>query len=680
MSFRTVRPLLAALLTASAVASAQPPAEPAPGAPAAEGLPAAAPARGVVDYRIEARLDPATRLLEGRQVVTWRNLRSRPTQELWFHLYWNAWRNDRSTWMVEDRYRGRSDRGDDAEEEDWGYLVVDSATPQTATRFAAPDDGNPDDRTVWVVTLPEPVAPGESVRVELEWHARVPRTFARTGVRGDYFFVAHWFPKLGVWEEEGWNCHQYHAATEYFSDYGAYDVSLTLPSRFVVGATGRRTERTDHADGTSTHRYRQDDVHAFSWTASPDYLVVEDSFHSPGLPPVAIRLLLQPEHRRQADRHLHATRAALKLYGRWFGPYPYGHLTVVDPAWGSGAGGMEYPTLFTSGTRLFNPSGGGSPEGVTVHEAGHQFWYGLVGNNEFEHAWLDEGLNSYSTGRVMQETYGDSFVVRRFFRPPGLRGSGFLPWIYRDLPQSELIRPRRLDDYRRSARSDLPSRPTYRYFPATAGDITYDKSALWLVTLERHLGWPTMRRLLSAFFERSLYAHPTPEQFFALADEVSGRDLSWFFDQVHYGAAVFDYAVTSVKSAPVGRRGLFEEGQGLAYRDEAGDPEAGPFRSEVLIRRLEDGVFPVEVLLVFEDGSEHRESWDGEYLWKLIEVERPVKLAWAEVDPDHLLVLDVNRANNSRRLEPRARFPAVKWASKWLVWFQDLLHLFGSYV
>lgn len=213
--------------------------------------------------------------------------------------------------------------------------------------------------------------------VDMEWRARVPRTFARTGVRGDSWFVAHWFPKVGVFEPEGWNCHQYHAATEYFSDYGVYDVAITLPPRYVVGATGLEVERRDEPDGRVTHRYRQEDVHAFTWTASPDYLVREKLFEAPGLPAVAMRLLLQPDHSAQDERYFAATAAALELYGRWFGPYPYGHVTIVDPAWGSGAGGMEYPTLFTGGSRLFNPVGGGSPEGVTIHEAGHQFWYGI---------------------------------------------------------------------------------------------------------------------------------------------------------------------------------------------------------------------------------------------------------------------------------------------------------------
>ena len=652
---------------------------------------AQAPARspGNAGYTIDVRLDPATRTLSGSQRLTWTNLGGSATDELWFHLYWNAWRNSRSSWMLEDRLRGRSDRGDRIGRDDWGWIrvgalrLVPAAGPSIdlPTRFEAPDDGNPDDRTVLVAQLPAEVLPGETVIVESEWTARVPRTFARTGFRGDYYFLAHWFPKLGVLEADGWNCHQYHAATEYYSDYGAYDVSMTVPAGWVVGATGRRSARRDNPDGTTTHRYEQQDVHGFTWTTSPDYLVAEQTFEAAGLPPVEMRLLYQPEHRRQVDRHFAATRAALELYGRWYGPYPYGHLTVVDPAWGSGAGGMEYPTLFTCGTRLLNPLGGGSPESVTIHEAGHQFWYGLVGNNEFEHAWIDEGLNTFSTLRVQLERYGPYFWVERYFRPPGTELRGFLPVAFRQVR----IDPwqNRLDRYRPDAVSDAAARPTWRYHPASAGSITYSKTALWLATLERWLGWETLRGILATFFERWSFAHPAPDDFVAVANEVAGRDLGPFFDQVFYGSDHFDYEVASVASFPAAAEGWVDEGGELAYREAvaAGDrPDDSLYRTEVVVRRNGGAVFPVDVLLRFEDGSEARHRWDGRSRWRMFVEERPTRLAWAEVDPERVLLLDLYPSNNSRRLEPRAALPAVKWASKWTVWFQDLLLGFGYFV
>ncbi len=156
----------------------------------------------------------------------------------------------------------------------------------SAKRFVAPDDGNPDDETVMAVPLPEPVPPGGTLTIELTWTARVPRTFARTGAIGNFFFIAQWFPKLGVFEEQGWNCHQFHSSTEFFSDYGVYDVRLTVPRGWTVGATGVRRDTSDNADRTTTHRYYQEDVHDFAWTTSPEYLERTARFEHPTLPAV----------------------------------------------------------------------------------------------------------------------------------------------------------------------------------------------------------------------------------------------------------------------------------------------------------------------------------------------------------------------------------------------------------
>jgi hypothetical protein len=514
------------------------------------------------------------------------------------------------------------------------------------------------------VHLPTPVQPGQAINVELDWTAHVPRTFARTGAIGRYFFIAHWFPKVGVLEDTGWNTHQFHSGTEFFSDYGVYDVRLTVPTGWVLGATGEpRGAPRDNGDGTTTHHYTEEDVHDFAWTTSPDYLVLTAMFEHPRLPRVAMRLLLQPEHAGQAARHFAATRAALRYYGEWFGPYPYGHVTIVDPAWQSGAGGMEYPTLFTAGTRWLAPAGVIQPEGVTIHEAGHQFWYGLVGNNEFEHAWLDEGLNTFSTARVVSVAYMPNYLSERFF-------GGFVPWVHRDIRLSRETDGNRLTGYRAAATSDAQSTETFRYWPGTGGQITYNKTALWLNTLERLVGWPTLQRILSTFFERYRFRHPKPEDFFAVANEVAGRDLTWFFDQVHRSSNVFDYGVQELVSRPATMRGYVDSGGRASFVAEG---TADRIRTTVVVRRYGEAVFPVDVLVTFENGETVRERWDGRERWRMFTYDRAVRARSAVVDPGRVLLLDVNYTNNSRTLEPRAAVAARKWTLKWLVWLQDVL-------
>ncbi len=636
------------------------------------------------NYTIHVRLDPEARLLTGRQIVRWRNLQARPSHHLWFHLYWNAWRNDQSTWMREDRLRERR-AIEEPGPEDWGYLTIGAARLGTrdllpAARFVSPDDDNALDRTVWLLRLPEPVPPGGSVEVELHWRARVPSFFARTGVRGDYYFIAHWFPALGVFAPEGWRCRQFHAATEFFSDYGVYDVEITLPERFVVGATGRRVETREGPNDLVTHHFQAEDVHTFAWTASPDYLEIEDRFETEGLPPVDLRLLLLPEHRGQAARHLEATKVALDRYGRWYGPYPYGTLTVVDPAWGSDAGGMEYPTLFTAGTRLWNPPAGAEPESVTLHEAGHQFWYGMVGNDEFDHAWLDEGLNSFSDERAFADAYGEPAQVHRFLAPPGLDEEGFLPVVLPGFTRGGRVHLERLDGYRPHATSDVQRHPSWTYHPASGRRLSYHKTSLWLGTLEQRFGWEQLRSVLAAFFARGQFAHPTAEDFLATAREVGGTELADAVEDFLTDDD-FDYAVESAVSLETAPRGLVEEGGALVLH-EPEEPAAATttYRSEVVVRRHGNGSFPVDVLLVFEDGSEVSQRWNGRGRWRLFTATRPAKLRYAAVDPEGELLLDLSPTNNTLLLEPRARFPAAKWAARWLVWFQDWLGRFAAFV
>jgi hypothetical protein len=633
------------------------------------------------NYSIDANLDVPRQSLTGREVITWRNVTPNPTSEMRFHLYWNAWRNTQSTWL---RERALADaparRG--WGEHDWGWtnitavrlLGLGSAPPIDLTgarRYIAPDDGNLEDRTVMQVPLPAPVVPGQTVNVEIEWSARVPRPFSRTGAIGNYFFIAQWFPKIGVLEAGGWNCRQFHYSTEFFSDYGVYDVRMRVPSGWVVGATGREQSRRDNGDGTTTHRYLEADVHDFAWTTSPDFLVREARFEHPRLPASDMRLLLQPEHAGQADRYFEATRAALRYYGEWFGAYPYGHITIVDPAWQSGSGGMEYPTLFTGGTRWLAPSGVTQPESVTIHEAGHQFWYGIVGNNEFDHAWLDEGLNSFSDARVQAVAYTPNYLAQRFF-------GGFVPWVFEDIPLSRVYHDG-LASYRRAATTDAEATPSWRYFPATGASITYSKTALWLHTLERYLGWPTLQRGMAAFFQRFQFRHPAPDDFFRAIEQAAGRDLAWFFDQVYRSSNAVDYGVASLTSVRKDVRGFVERGGKLTYVTRE-QPEPPVFTTTVVVRRYGDATLPVDVEVTFSNGEKLRENWTGRERWRAFTIERPARAVRAVVDPDRVILLDVNVTNNSAALDPAAPRAAAKWGMTWMVWFQDLLMTYSYFL
>ena len=287
-----------------------------------------------------------------------------------------------------------------------------------------------------------------------------------------------------------------------------------------------------------------------------------------------------------------------------------------------------------------------TPESVTIHEAGHQWWYGIVGNNEFEDAWMDEGFNTFSTARAVAQVYDPNYLALRYF-------GGFVPWVFKDIALRRETDRNRLGLYRAFPKSDAQSAPSYTYFPSRAARnaMSYAKTALWLNTLERRIGWPTLQRIMAAYFERWQFKHPKPRDFFDVVTDAAGRDLGWFFDQVYRSSNVFDYGVQDLTSTA----------------------DDGRFRTSVVVRRYGEAIFPVDVLVTFANGDRVTEHWDGRDRWKAYTYDRPSRVVSAVVDPDRVLLLDVNYTNNSRTLAPRGPEAATKWSLKWMVWLQDQL-------
>jgi hypothetical protein len=660
----------------------------------------------VVDYEIRVRLDPELKQLHGSERLTWRNPSSDSVPDLWFHLYLNAFRNSQSTFI---RESGGQLRGIRMKEDRWGWIEVRSMRiaggPDITDLlcFEHPDDDNAEDRTVARLPLPKPVPPRGSITLEIEFLAQLPEVYARTGYKRDFIFAGQWFPKLGVYEPSGmrgrtaggWNCHQFHSMTEFYADFGRYHVEVTLPDRFVLGATGRRLARRNNGDGTTTHVYEQEDVHDFAWTADPRYIEIKRTFSAAKdvsigeyretaalldrpleqvrLSDVEITLLLSPGHEPQADRYFDAAKLGIKWFGLRYGRYPYATLTVVDPAPGAlGAGGMEYPTLITGGTSFvlnrwpFDRIR--MPEMVTVHEFGHQFWYGLVANNEFEEAWLDEGITSYSTGRVMEAGYGSETALLDFF---GLR-----------MNEIDSIRMQNNPNQRFNAIVNA----AWKYAPQGAyGFYSYRKPEIVLRTLENYLGEQKMARVMRTFHERWRFRHPSSDDFFAVANEAAGEDLGWFFREAFLGTGVLDYQVRSISTRRIGPPfGVFEkDGKRVTITREDADrqeksakgrPER--YESVAIIGRVGELSFPVDVELKFEGAAPERVRWDGRERTLTYRVVRPARLEWVNVDPERKIVLDVDWLNNWRRLNPDGR-AAAAWGFRYLFWLQNLLAFIG---
>jgi hypothetical protein len=665
-----------------------------------------------VRYEIWVELDNQKKMLSGKEDLTWFNKTQDEVQDMWFHLYYNAFKNENSAALQESKEETLF--GIRVEEREWGWIDVtkielaDGRDLKPTMEFVTKDEPvHPGDQTVMRVRFPEPVKPGQEVHLRLEFQSKIPRTILRSGYYQNSYFIAQWFPKPGVFEEgKGWNCHEYHLNSEFFADFADFVVHITVPSNFVVGASGKQTRaEPDEKKKTVTFTFEQANIHDFAWTADPDFIKVERDFIADqevsqkeyedvsqklGLPVDEVKLrnvkmilLIEREHKGQIERHFKALRAAIKYYSLWYGPYPYETVTMVDPPFRTRSGGMEYPTLFTAGTSVLNSKNVLSPEGVIIHEFGHGFWYGLCANNEFEEAWLDEGINTYSTGKVQAKAYGQ----------------GEMPMRFKGIPLNWLFNFPRYYDYEQDraaalfvVKFDPIVTESWKFFSrmSYAANV-YMRASTCLNSLERLVGEDTMLRIMRTFHMRFRFKHPRSQDFINVVHEITGRDFDWFFNQLFFNTLNFDYGISSLRSdeKPKHARGIFDvNGKKEEWTDkkitalkEKKAEKKEVYVTEVKVRRFGEakvgGDVKIKVKVVFEDGSEEVMFWDGQSRWANFSFEKPVKAKQAEVDPDHIWLIDSNLANNSLKLEP-SRGGIFRLASKFLFWVQNFLQLFST--
>lgn len=673
----------------------------------------------VARYEIRAEIDPEARRLVGREVVSWTNTAATAAGELRFHLYLNAFRNARSTWMRERDNLPKKNRPA------WGGIDVvrvedleGSAWPEP-WEIIAPDDGNPDDRTVMRVALPEPVPPGESISLVLEFEVRFPGIWARTGQEGAYIAGAQWFPSVGVFEGEpaGWNCHQFHAFTEFYADFSEYRVTLVLPDRYRgrVAATGTLVEEREDEQGRYVAVYHAWGVHDFAWFADPNFVVRRRRFvgaehrdpraearwlqilgdeiasEELALGDVEVELYLQPAHLHLEDRHFKAVFGGLEWFGRALGAYPFDEVRVVDPPrLGRRSRGMEYPQLFTAGAQILSPEGRQSPEGVVTHEFGHQYFQGLLASNEFEYAFLDEGFNVFAEASARMATLGPDLLVSSFGplpypRRPVVRmdvpagplgavaGLGSGRWL--GLGQGRLfswflLRPEL--SWERAERSfpwpqraqwlevyglDRVNRPGFTYPNFLAYRMhTYRLTALTLESYRRAAGDAAMMRALRRYFRRNVWRHPRPGDFIVAAAEVH-RELSRRDEGLR--GPLFDRLDPSAYFHQVWDTPGWVDFSVASVRcpgkgDGDAQQEADAARScQVLVRRQGPWKLPVTIEVHYEGGLVERLIWSGEQSWLRFEGFGSRPVVAVVVDPERNWVFDIDLSNNGWRRQPR---------------------------
>ena len=634
-----------------------------------------------VEYELEVRVDADTRRLSGSGRIRFRNKTAGPADRLCFHLYLNAFRNEASSFM-----RERSDESLKLELPEHGFVELLSLRHTkgeteidllAGSRFVAPDDGNAEDRTVLEVPLGTPLMPEEHIELEVSFLSQLPRPVARAGAIDGFLMAAQWFPKLGVLEAEGdepearWSCHQYHALGEFYAPFGRYRVALDVPEGHELGATGVRVE-TSAREGRVRHVHEQERVHDFAFAVGRGFRRIERRFvgreavdedrleqaavhlgvQAELLRPsdVDVVLLLRPERAFATERYFRAIFAALAEFSLRFGPYPYPTLTVIDPPPGAEeTGGMEYPTLITAGARFGVPRSMPVPESVTIHEIGHQYFYGLVGTNEVEEAWLDEGLTSYATLRAYESAYGKTL---RF--APAVLGVPLSPWFVHPLEFRDVERTRLL-----SAPDQDPSvQPSWMFRDIWSYRVgVYARPVAFFLRLEQLYGVRAVDRALYHYATQHRYRAPTTADLLrALETEIGGPLPEWVTDPLLRPGGL-ELAVRELTSTPVpkpsGVQEVRVEGERVVPTPRTSSA-APSFVTQVVVERKGELMRPTELFVTFEDGSVRTHPIEGRRRWWRFEHRGPkavkAELFGAENDP-----LNQTEIHRTRRLEPEFR-------------------------
>jgi hypothetical protein len=658
----------------------------------------------VVSYTIDAKLDTTKKSLDATETITYKNLTGQSLTTIPFHLYLNAFHPE-SSFTQETHFTGGirdSEESNSYPSDKLGSITISHIDADgygdlaSAMRFIAPDDGNMQDHTVMQITLPHPLASNDSITFHLAFHDQFPLSIARNGWKRDFIMGGQWYPKPGVFWHGAWNCLQYHSTTEFFSDFATFKVNLTLPKRYVVGASGVPTGEVTNADGTKTLSFYGEDIGDFAWAASPHFTVTDGTFLS-SMGPVKIHVLALAAHPKAGRRYLNIIQKTMGEFDRRFGPYPYKIITVIDPEPDSEIGGMEYPTLFTGETFWYEPTY--LTEEAAEHEFGHQYWYGMVATNEFEDAWLDEGINCYIEAKVLASIFG---------KHTSLFNRSYANASDQSLLRGEYIA---MPDYDPVTRWAFRFRSFYSY-----GGITYGKSGTLLATLEGIIGKDTMDEAMRTYFMRYRFTHPTTEDFLRTIEQVAiahGKALATipasphtitnsgsetatinlpnpppftpngdadyatapatnstlrpYFNQAVYGTQILDYAVDSISSDPV-----------QWWLPEPKNKKQIQYLSTVYLHRKGDFILPVTAEIVFSDGTRLREHWNGVARWIKYTYTRNAKVVSAEIDPDHTVLLDKNFFNNSYTAKAN-NIPSRKLANLWLS-FQQMAAQLAAWI
>lgn len=481
-----------------------------------------------VDYKMDVSLDTATHVYTALAEISYTNNSPDVLDEMYFHVWANSYSSTQSEFGKQQVLMNQKAFQFHDEEEGGGYTNLSFSVNEQELEFIYHEE-NPD---IVLLQLNESIKPGETIKIITNFGVKVPIFFSRMGRQDGYYQITQWFPKPAVYDSEGWHQMPYLDMGEFFSEFGTYEVNISVPNNYKVAATGNPTKEESPNGAMATFGYRAENVHDFAWCAYHDFKIQQDFVELPSGQKIDLYVYEfdAPETWSNAMQYL---KNSILFYSKEVGDYPYPQATVVQSPGGTG-GGMEYPMLTTIDT----DNSAQAVDHVIAHEVGHNWFYGILASNERVNAWMDEGINSFYDHKYNDVYYSDGSHDDKL--PKFLQGDS----------DATITQSATLWQCKRG-RNQACSTHCSKLNTINYGISAYEYPAWSLKYLETFLGEELMSKCTHAYYDKWKFKHPKPEDVESIFEEISGEDLDWFFKDVLTSDGFVDHAVTDLSANSV---------------------------------------------------------------------------------------------------------------------------------
>jgi hypothetical protein len=508
-----------------------------------------------VNFTINVSLDDEKHMLKGNVDIEYINNSPDELSFIWFHLWPNGYANN-ETELAQEKFHLSGQNTYFTDEESRGYI---DSLYFTSNSNKLTWELHPQHIDICKVMLPDPLKPGESIAISTPFRVKVPDAdISRLGHSGQAYSITQWYPKPAVYDMNGWHEMPYRDMGEFYSEFGKFDVFITVPENYRVAATGNlqneeekqwldslaSLELNNHvfdpnppsSTKTKTLHFSQDNIHDFAWFTNKYYHVRKDEVKLESGKTIQTWAFFSDKSKGRWNRATSYINDAVYYYSKWNGDYPYENCTAVEGPLSAG-GGMEYPTI----TVIGNFENDYRLEQVIMHEVGHNWFYGFLASNERVYPYMDEGVNSANEARYMETKYPNLILSETINVPGFLIRLGEIDKI----PYSHSNELAYLLNEKRNYSQVINERSEY-YTQMNYGVMVYMKAAFVFNHLRHYMGDEAYDRAFHNYYKNFLFKHPYPADLQQVLEAETEKNLDWFFTDMLSTTKRADYAILKV--------------------------------------------------------------------------------------------------------------------------------------